>query len=469
MSSKVPAGPSKWAHIIIQHPNLEPLIQGLWNALKCTVIMFCWTGCGNAPSMKVLNIKLTWLKTHPIAVARIMYHLNVSPIFVNELNKSKQSQLPEALGSYHDSHPHSTVLPETVHLQLCHLVQHFISKSWWRSLGILARLLKQEKLHRCCLLADLILKSECFKNLQDQNPLPFCRSKAQVFFTATLLAAGLQQDTHHLKVSLLTCKLPRCPGRDVIPCWPSFCGPTFDSFRICHCLGPSIASTHFSIGTCQSPAEHIHLMYIWLPLHLRLTIFIEIVNKIWQVTPELGACLEKTLNNFCMSLFAGQLQGGSSIVLHIDRSSRVDQEVDQVQMSLLTGQLQRASSETACDVHVRVSRLRQASHPHWHDNTKAPSTNGPATLDSKPVCYNCHPIIFRATLTESVTYTKPKDQFQMTLLGSQLHRCSPKGPFLVDLRTAAEQDACRLQMPMFTCLAQQIITEKNGALGGTIA
>lgn len=58
-----------------------------------------------------------------------MYHLNVSPIFVNELNKSKQSQLPEALGSYHDSHPHSTVLPGTVHLQLCHLVQHFISKS----------------------------------------------------------------------------------------------------------------------------------------------------------------------------------------------------------------------------------------------------------------------------------------------------------------------------------------------------
>lgn len=44
MSSKAPAGPSKWAHIIIQHPNLEPLIQGLWNALKCTVIMFCWTG-----------------------------------------------------------------------------------------------------------------------------------------------------------------------------------------------------------------------------------------------------------------------------------------------------------------------------------------------------------------------------------------------------------------------------------------
>lgn len=427
MSSKVPAGPSKWAHIIIQHPNLEPLKR---SQVHCHHVLLNRLS-GNAPSMKVLNIKLTWLKTHPIAVARIMYHLNVSPIFVNELNKSKQSQLPEALGSYHDSHPHSTVLPGTVHLQLCHLVQHFISKSWWRSLGILARLLKQEKLHRCCLLADLILKSECFKNLQDQNPLPFCRSKAQVFFTATLVAAGLQQDTHHLKVSLLTCKLPRCPGRDVIPCWPSFCGPTFDSFRICHCLGPSIASTHFSIGTCQSPAEHIHLMYIWLPLHLRLTMFIEIVNKIWQVTPELGACLEKTLNNFCMSLFAGQLQGSSSIVLRIDRSSRVDQEVDQVQMSLLTGQLQRASSETACDVHVRVSRLRQASHPHWHDNTKAPSTNGPATLDSKPVCYNCHPSSSGQRWLKVSLTLSPRINSKWPFSAASCIGAPPKVPFLL--------------------------------------
>ena len=246
-----------------------------------------------------------------------------------------------------------------------------------------------------------------------------------------------------------------------------FLWTTIDGFRICHCFGPSIASAHFSIGTCQSCT-----VYIWLPLHLRLTIFIEIVNKIWQVTPEIGACLEETLNNFCMSLFAGQLQGGSSIVLRIDRSSRVDQEVYQVQMSLLTGQLQRASSETACDVNVRISRLRQASHPHWNDNTKAPSTfcfshTGFKTCPLLQLpSYHLRAYWLKVSL--SLRHAKPQDQFQMTLLGSQLHRRSPKSPFLVDLRTAAEQDACRLQVPMFTCLAQQIITEKNGNPGGTI-
>ena len=61
-----------------------------------------------------------------------------------------------------------------------------------------------------------------------------------------------------------------------------FLWTTFDSFRICHCLGPSIASTHFSIGTCQSPAEHMdywlqyiscisdcHCIYDW-PFSLKL-------------------------------------------------------------------------------------------------------------------------------------------------------------------------------------------------------